>query len=77
MIQIESQQNPRLKALRRLQARRERVRSGRFLAEGEDLIASSRSKAFGSPARGSVRRAFTRSSATRSPPYRRSDRVRA
>jgi TrmH family RNA methyltransferase len=40
MIQIESQQNPRLKALRRLQARRERVRSGRFLAEGEDLIAA-------------------------------------
>src|ERR1700736_2539574 len=40
MIQIASQQNPRLKALRRLQARRERVRSGRFLAEGEDLVAA-------------------------------------
>jgi TrmH family RNA methyltransferase len=38
MIQIASPQNPRLKALRRLQSRRERARSGRFLAEGEDLI---------------------------------------
>ena len=41
-VQIESPQNPRLKALRRLQTRRERVRSGRFLAEGEDLIAAAR-----------------------------------
>jgi TrmH family RNA methyltransferase len=40
MIQIASQQNPRLKALRRLQTRRERARSGRFLAEGEDLVAA-------------------------------------
>jgi RNA methyltransferase, TrmH family len=40
MTQIASPQNPRLKALRRLQARRERARSGRFLAEGEDLIAA-------------------------------------
>jgi TrmH family RNA methyltransferase len=40
MIQIASPQNPRLKALRRLQSRRERARSGRFLAEGEDLIAA-------------------------------------
>jgi TrmH family RNA methyltransferase len=40
MTQIASQQNPRLKALRRLQTRRERVRSGRFLAEGEDLLAA-------------------------------------
>src|ERR1700731_768301 len=38
MTQIRSPQNPRLKALRRLQSRRERARSGRFLAEGEDLI---------------------------------------
>jgi RNA methyltransferase, TrmH family len=38
--QIASPQNPRLKALRRLQTRRERARSGRFLAEGEDLIAA-------------------------------------
>lgn len=43
MIQIASQQNPRLKALRRLQTRRERARSGRFLAEGEDLIAAAQS----------------------------------
>jgi TrmH family RNA methyltransferase len=41
-VQIESPQNPRLKALRRLQTRRERARSGRFLAEGEDLIAAAR-----------------------------------
>jgi TrmH family RNA methyltransferase len=40
MTQIASPQNPRLKALRRLQDRRERTRSGRFLAEGEDLIAA-------------------------------------
>jgi TrmH family RNA methyltransferase len=40
MTQIASPQNPRLKALRRLQSRRERARSGRFLAEGEDLIAA-------------------------------------
>lgn len=36
--QIESPHNPRLKALRRLQSKRERARSGRFTAEGEDLI---------------------------------------
>jgi RNA methyltransferase, TrmH family len=40
--QIASPQNPRLKALRRLQTRRERARSGRFVAEGEDLIAAAR-----------------------------------
>jgi TrmH family RNA methyltransferase len=40
MTQIASPQNPRLKALRRLRGRRERARSGRFLAEGEDLIAA-------------------------------------
>jgi TrmH family RNA methyltransferase len=40
MSQIASPQNPRLKALRRLHAKRERTRSGRFLAEGEDLIAA-------------------------------------
>jgi RNA methyltransferase, TrmH family len=38
MTQIASPQNPRLKALRRLQSGRERARSGRFLAEGEDLV---------------------------------------
>ncbi len=38
--QIASPQNPRLKALRRLQTRRERARSAKFLAEGEDLIAA-------------------------------------
>jgi TrmH family RNA methyltransferase len=43
MTQIASQQNPRLKALRRLRARRERARSGRFLAEGEDLVAAAES----------------------------------
>jgi TrmH family RNA methyltransferase len=38
--EIASPQNPRLKALRRLQTRRERSRSGLFAAEGEDLIAA-------------------------------------
>lgn len=40
MNRIQSPQNPRLKELRRLHTRRERDRSGRFLAEGEDLIAA-------------------------------------
>ncbi len=40
MTTIASPQNPRLQALRRLHRRRERARSGRFLAEGEDLIAA-------------------------------------
>ena len=38
MSQIASHHNPRLKAVRRLHAKRERERAGRFLAEGEDLI---------------------------------------
>jgi RNA methyltransferase, TrmH family len=38
--QINSPHNPRLKSLRRLHDRRERERSGRFVAEGEDLIAA-------------------------------------
>jgi len=40
MSPIVSQQNPRLKALRRLHGKRERARRGTFLAEGEDLIAA-------------------------------------
>jgi len=40
MTQIASPQNPRLKAVRRLHTRRERARSGRFVAEGEDLVAA-------------------------------------
>src|SRR5947208_2522229 len=40
MTSIASPQNPRIKALRRLRAKRERARSGRFLAEGEDLVAA-------------------------------------
>ncbi len=40
MNRIASPHNPRLQELRRLQRRRERERSGRFLAEGEDLIAA-------------------------------------
>jgi len=40
MTTIASPHNPRLRSLRRLQRRRERERSGRFLAEGEDLIAA-------------------------------------
>jgi TrmH family RNA methyltransferase len=38
MSPITSQHNPRLKSLRRLRRHSERERSGRFLAEGEDLI---------------------------------------
>jgi RNA methyltransferase, TrmH family len=40
MSQIASPQNPRLKALRRLHTRRERARTGMFMAEGEDLVAA-------------------------------------
>jgi RNA methyltransferase, TrmH family len=40
MMTITSPHNPRLKELRKLQRRRERERSGRFIAEGEDLIAA-------------------------------------
>ncbi len=40
MTTITSPHNPHLQELRRLQRRRERARSGRFLAEGEDLIAA-------------------------------------
>jgi RNA methyltransferase, TrmH family len=40
MTTITSPHNPRLKELRKLQRRRERERSGRFLAEGEDLVAA-------------------------------------
>jgi TrmH family RNA methyltransferase len=40
MTHIASPDNPRLKAVRRLKRRRERDRCGRFLAEGEDLIAA-------------------------------------
>ncbi len=40
MTTITSPHNPRLKELRKLQRRRERDRSGHFLAEGEDLIAA-------------------------------------
>jgi len=42
MTHIASTNNPRLKSVRRLQTRRERERRGRFLAEGEDLIAAAR-----------------------------------
>ncbi len=40
MTSITSQHNPRLRELRKLRRRRERDRSGLFLAEGEDLIAA-------------------------------------
>lgn len=40
MTQITSPQNPRLKALRKLHTRRGRAASGRFLVEGEDLVAA-------------------------------------
>jgi RNA methyltransferase, TrmH family len=38
MTLITSNQNPRLKSVKRLATRRERERSGRFAAEGEDLV---------------------------------------
>jgi TrmH family RNA methyltransferase len=40
MAPIASRQNPKLKALRRLQGRREREREQAFVAEGEDLVAA-------------------------------------
>jgi TrmH family RNA methyltransferase len=40
MTTIASPQNPHLQELRRLRRRRERTRGGRFLAEGEDLVAA-------------------------------------
>jgi TrmH family RNA methyltransferase len=46
MTEIASPQNPRLKALRKLAGRRERARSGRFLAEGEDLVAAAAQAGF-------------------------------
>jgi len=42
MTHISSPQNPRLKSARRLHRGSERARCGRFLAEGEDLIAAAR-----------------------------------
>jgi TrmH family RNA methyltransferase len=57
MTSITSQQNPRLKELRKLQRRRERDRSGLFLAEGEDLIAAA--MAAGRPALQGYRAAGT------------------
>ncbi|HEY3865469.1 MAG TPA: RNA methyltransferase [Solirubrobacteraceae bacterium] len=40
MTQIESAQNPRLKAIKRLQSKRDRAREGLFAVEGEDLLAA-------------------------------------
>ncbi|MGA9286421.1 MAG: RNA methyltransferase [Solirubrobacteraceae bacterium] len=40
MTPITSQQNPKIKELRKLRRSRDRTRTGRFLAEGEDLIAA-------------------------------------
>jgi RNA methyltransferase, TrmH family len=42
MARIISSHNPRLRSLRRLGSRRGRERSGRFVAEGEDLIVAAR-----------------------------------
>lgn len=42
MSTIASAKNPRLKALRRLGRRRERERTGTFVAEGEDLVAAAK-----------------------------------
>jgi RNA methyltransferase, TrmH family len=43
MTHITSPNNPRLKSVRALRNRRERERSGRFLAEGEDLVLAAHS----------------------------------
>jgi TrmH family RNA methyltransferase len=56
-MMIVSTHNPRLKELRKLARRRERERSGRFLAEGEDLIAAA--TAAGRPALAGYRTAGT------------------
>jgi RNA methyltransferase, TrmH family len=42
MTRIASEQNPRLKAVRRLHGKRERALRGTFVAEGEDLVAAAR-----------------------------------
>ena len=42
MTKITSPHNPQLKSVRRLQSKRERARSGMFLAEGEDLVAAAK-----------------------------------
>jgi TrmH family RNA methyltransferase len=42
MTEITSPQNPQLKSVKRLQSKRERARSGMFMAEGEDLVAAAR-----------------------------------
>jgi TrmH family RNA methyltransferase len=42
MTTIASTHNPRLKALRRLQTKRGRAAEGRFVVEGEDLLAAAR-----------------------------------
>jgi TrmH family RNA methyltransferase len=42
MSRIESSHNPRLTGVRRLHTKRERARSGTFIAEGEDLVAAAR-----------------------------------
>jgi RNA methyltransferase, TrmH family len=47
MTRIASPHNPRLQELRRLQRRRERARSARFLAEGEDLVAAAAAGGWG------------------------------
>ena len=84
MAHIISPHNPRLKSLRRLQStRRERERSGRFLAEGEDLILAAQRA--GRPALEGYRlagsalgaRAFTTSSPPRCGRSPRSARARA
>jgi TrmH family RNA methyltransferase len=42
MTKITSPHNPQLKSVKRLQSKRERARSGMFMAEGEDLVAAAR-----------------------------------
>jgi TrmH family RNA methyltransferase len=42
MTEIRSPQNPQLKSVKRLQSKRERARSGMFIAEGEDLVIAAR-----------------------------------
>ena len=69
MTTITSPHNPHLKELRKLHRRRERERSGRFLAEGEDLVHAA--IAAGRPASAGYRAAGTRSAAAASRTSRR------
>ena len=78
---ITSPHNEKLKEIRKLARRRERDARGRFVAEGEDLVARGRRRGLAAraPARRGRQRARGRGGRARrsSPASRRSDRARA